>query len=61
MKWHDNRDDNSEVICLGLKTVGTCEPWVAWVGANATLHAVWVATLLGCQLYQVRHSSGKNV
>nr|XP_045618619.1 palmitoyltransferase Hip14-like [Procambarus clarkii] len=40
-------------IWSSLGSIGTCEPWVAWVGANATLHALWVATLLGCQLYQV--------
>ncbi|KAK8391811.1 hypothetical protein O3P69_017445 [Scylla paramamosain] len=40
-------------IWSSLGAVCTCEPWVAWVAANAVLHAAWVATLLGCQLYQV--------
>jgi len=30
-----------------------CAPWVAWIGANAVVHYVWVGTLLGCQIYQV--------
>ncbi|XP_042222045.1 palmitoyltransferase ZDHHC17-like [Homarus americanus] len=48
-----NIDFSKQGIWSSLGSVGTCEPWVAWVGANATLHALWVATLLGCQLYQV--------
>ena len=30
-----------------------CSPWVAWVGANAGFHCIWVTTLTICQSYQV--------
>jgi len=36
-----------------LVNAAMCAPWVAWIGANAVVHFVWVGTLLGCQIYQV--------
>lgn len=33
--------------------VSQCDPWVAWVAANAVLHLAWVFMLFICQLYQV--------
>lgn len=33
--------------------VGNCQPWMAWVMANAFLHFMWVTILLICQLYQI--------
>lgn len=33
--------------------IGTCNPWVGWVMANALLHMGWVAVLTFCQSYQV--------
>lgn len=30
-----------------------CDAWVAWVGLNAFLHSIWVATLFCCQIYQI--------
>ncbi|XP_037025556.1 palmitoyltransferase Hip14 isoform X2 [Bradysia coprophila] len=33
--------------------IGTCNPWVGWVMANALLHFGWVAVLTFCQTYQV--------
>lgn len=32
----------------------SCEGWVSWVTVNAMVHSIWVTTLFGCQLYQVR-------
>ena len=32
-----------------------CRPWVAWVGANAGFHCIWVTTLGICQFYQVNN------
>lgn len=36
-----------------LIMMASCEPWMAWVAANALLHATWVAVLACCQTYQV--------
>lgn len=36
-----------------LIKVGQCDPWVAFVSANALLHLAWVMMLFICQLYQV--------
>ncbi|XP_076063754.1 palmitoyltransferase Hip14 [Oratosquilla oratoria] len=48
---------NTHIMEQGFGTAlgkaGTCEPWVMWIAINAALHAAWVATLLGCQLYQI--------
>jgi palmitoyltransferase len=30
-----------------------CQPWVAFVGANALFHSFWVCTLTVCQSYQI--------
>lgn len=36
-----------------VAAVGTCEPWVGWVMANAMLHLAWVSMLAVCQSYQI--------
>lgn len=36
-----------------ILAIGRCEPWVAWVTANACLHLAWVFMLLICQIYQI--------
>ncbi|PSN53756.1 Palmitoyltransferase Hip14 [Blattella germanica] len=39
--------------CIALGEVAVCDAWVAWIAANAVLHAAWVATLFACQMYQI--------
>ncbi|XP_046671938.1 palmitoyltransferase Hip14 [Homalodisca vitripennis] len=41
------------LIDSGMWQYAQCDSWVAWVAANAFLHSIWVATLFGCQLYQI--------
>lgn len=36
-----------------ILAIARCEPWVAWVTANACLHLAWVFMLLVCQIYQI--------
>lgn len=35
----------------------TCDGWLAWIGANALLHFIWVGTLFCCQMYQVQNKT----
>lgn len=37
----------------GMWKLAECDAWVAWVACNAFLHSIWVATLFGCQMYQI--------
>jgi hypothetical protein len=48
-----NFEGVSCVLLSGLSDVAVCDAWVAWVAANAVVHAAWVATLFACQMYQV--------
>jgi palmitoyltransferase len=36
-----------------LRDFAVCNPWVAFVGANAAFHFCWVTALVVCQSYQV--------
>ncbi|XP_067012868.2 palmitoyltransferase Hip14 [Anabrus simplex] len=51
--WHVACPSNSTGFWERLGVIGRCEAWVAWVAANALLHAAWVATLFACQMYQI--------
>ncbi|XP_062560303.1 palmitoyltransferase Hip14 isoform X1 [Armigeres subalbatus] len=48
---------NMEEVLSGLwnaiVAIGSCNPWVGWVMANALLHMSWVTVLTICQSYQV--------
>ena len=53
--WAEGCDhpDAGYGILGGIKELMTCNPWVAFVGANAAFHFSWVFCLTVCQ---VRHS-----
>lgn len=43
----------SDSLWLAIGDSLTCEGWISWVAVNAIVHSLWVATLFGCQMYQV--------
>ncbi|KAL0268773.1 UNVERIFIED_CONTAM: hypothetical protein PYX00_010589 [Menopon gallinae] len=43
----------SESLWLAIGDSLSCEGWISWVAVNAIVHSIWVATLFGCQLYQI--------
>ena len=43
----------SDGVFIVLAKIMQCSPWVFWIALNASLHLLWVGTLLVCQLYQV--------
>lgn len=42
-----------EGLWNAIVAIGSCNPWVGWVMANALLHMSWVTVLTICQTYQV--------
>ncbi|XP_053683912.1 palmitoyltransferase Hip14 isoform X2 [Sabethes cyaneus] len=42
-----------EGLWNAMVAIGSCNPWVGWVTANALLHISWVTVLTICQTYQV--------
>ncbi|EDS29838.1 conserved hypothetical protein [Culex quinquefasciatus] len=42
-----------EGLWSAMVAIGSCNPWVGWVMANALLHMSWVTVLTICQTYQV--------
>ncbi|XP_055629009.1 palmitoyltransferase Hip14 isoform X2 [Toxorhynchites rutilus septentrionalis] len=42
-----------EGLWNAIIAIGSCNPWVGWVMANALLHMSWVTVLTICQTYQV--------
>lgn len=42
-----------EGLWNAMVAIGSCNPWVGWVMANALLHMSWVTVLTICQSYQV--------
>ncbi|XP_062560305.1 palmitoyltransferase Hip14 isoform X2 [Armigeres subalbatus] len=42
-----------EGLWNAIVAIGSCNPWVGWVMANALLHMSWVTVLTICQSYQV--------
>ncbi len=41
---------------LYITQIATCSPWMFWMFINSVFHFMWVAVLIMCQLYQVRHA-----
>uniref|UniRef100_A0A8C2AIS4 Palmitoyltransferase n=1 Tax=Cyprinus carpio TaxID=7962 RepID=A0A8C2AIS4_CYPCA len=39
-----------------ITQIATCSPWMFWMFINSVFHFMWVAVLIMCQLYQVRHT-----
>ncbi|XP_058459578.1 palmitoyltransferase Hip14 isoform X1 [Malaya genurostris] len=48
-----NMDEVLSGLWNAMVAIGSCNPWVGWVTANALLHMSWVTVLTICQTYQV--------
>ncbi|XP_019548594.2 palmitoyltransferase Hip14 isoform X1 [Aedes albopictus] len=48
-----NMDEVLSGLWNAIVAIGSCNPWVGWVMANALLHMSWVTVLTICQTYQV--------
>ncbi|XP_053683911.1 palmitoyltransferase Hip14 isoform X1 [Sabethes cyaneus] len=48
-----NMDEVLSGLWNAMVAIGSCNPWVGWVTANALLHISWVTVLTICQTYQV--------
>lgn len=45
--------DRNESYATVAMAIARCDPWVAFIAANALLHFAWVSMLLVCQIYQI--------
>lgn len=50
---HCNLSLNTHGFWPTVVQIGTCQPWMGWVMANALLHLAWVSMLAVCQTYQI--------